>query len=256
MSWTVFKHYLKRASRDPLGMFIFLVFPLVLVTIFVLINQNEAQQVFWVDGFDPVAMINTLANIFLFALIGGTYSIDYIFSDFKSDRHFRLFSTPMSRTKFIFSMAVASSVIILVQLSVVLVVSYVAFNVYWGNWFIVVPTMFIVILMGQFIGIIVSYFIKKKGTAEAVMVGISWGVGILSGMLINVEIPVIGNFIANYFPIGAAINLSNLTSIFEFQTFLGITSGSSPAPVYALVLLGTTIALGVISFIFIKRKPL
>jgi len=180
----IFRHYLKRIITEPITMLIFILFPAVLVAVNTFINLGmvEDEMANIVNGRDMMAGSVAVLMLIMFQFMGGTLVIDHIFRDLKSDRRWRLGAAPVSGGKIVFSMALANIVFSIIAGLLVLAVGFIFFNAYYPNILVLLALLVILAVFSAFLGMLVSAFVPKKGTAEAIIMIFAWGMILPAGL--------------------------------------------------------------------------
>ncbi|MCL1883251.1 MAG: hypothetical protein FWF81_05800 [Defluviitaleaceae bacterium] len=249
----ILKHYIKRAFLDPIGVLVFVLMPIIFITVMYLLNMDIEGYYHIVNGYNTVSTGNVIANMLVFQFMGGTYIIDYVYLDFKSDRRWRLLSA-QSLNKYLLYALAACVMFSMVSSLIVLGVGYFFLNAYVGNIIMILAVVLCVALFGQLLGIFLSLFVKKKSTCEGILMASVWIMFILSGFMFGIEIPVFGGFMQDYgTPAAVAIHAI-------FQSGLPALGVSEPdmnrAYLSLAILVGFTAAIAVAVFVAGRRKPL
>jgi ABC-type multidrug transport system permease subunit len=200
-------------------------------------------------GYNPSITANTLMNMLIFVFISGSYLSDYIHLDLRSDRRWRMLAAPVSINQYVFSAMAAGMVFSFTSGLFVLGVSWLMFDVYFGNIGFVLLTLFVMTVLAQFIGMLLGLLAKNRSQSEALQHAIIWPMIILSGAFGNFNIPVIGDLFQNFSPfIVATRGIMYSTSIFNPDMGMAWR--------YLGILAGTAAILGIASVIAGRRKPL
>ena len=194
-------HYLKRIATEPIGLLIFVLFPVGLLFLNNTIIMNMLG-----DTYDLMATIggrqynfaatsSTMMIMMMFQLMGGSFIIDYTFIDLKSNRRWRLLASPHSKNKFLFSALAACLIVSIISGLLVIAVGYFLFDAYIGNIGMILTALVLMAVLGQLLGLLIALLCNKKGTCEGVLMGVSWGIFILSGFFPNTnDLPLVGTF--------------------------------------------------------------
>ena len=106
MKATIFAHYFKRAATEPMNIFVVTVLPTVLIIILSsVMGQNVPEGHEYLLDYHGYNIIATNAAIMMmtgFQFFAGLALLDYLNGDFRADRRWRLFSTPVKNNDFIF----------------------------------------------------------------------------------------------------------------------------------------------------------
>jgi ABC-type multidrug transport system permease subunit len=230
---TLFFHYLKRTFKDPVGLLVFILVPVAIITIINLVVTDNVPYDYerLVNGYNPDTTVNTLLNVLLFVMIGCSYVSDYIHLDLRSDRRWRLLAAPVSVNKYLVAAIFASFTFTVVSGFIVLAFGYFAFNVYIGNLWMIAIVIFVMALFAQFLGIILGLTTKNKSANEAAQHIIIWPMLFLSGLFGDLNIPVLSYAFQNYSPFVLGSRAIYYSGIFnenmmgEAFTQLGILAG-------------------------------
>lgn len=262
MTLKIFWHYLKRAATEPLTLVIFLLLPVAVITFQVIIMDSVTEGYYHiVQGYDVQSTGFIIIIMLLFQIMCGTYTSDFVFWDFKSDRRWRLLATPISLNKYLFSAVAAGMLATLVSGFIILAVGYFAFNMYLGNIGMILAVMLVIALFSHLLGLFLSLFCKKRGTVDALIQLIAWGMIILSGyFLISIDLPLVGDFFSTYgTPYVAAIS-AIFESMSVYEPEIGeaiiIRGDMSQAFLYFGILAGMTAVMAVATIIAVRRRPL
>jgi len=196
----IFRHYLKRIVTEPITMLIFVLFPAALVAVNTFINLGMVDETVdrLVNGRDMMAGSVAVLMLVMFQFMGGTLVIDHIFRDLKSDRRWRLGAAPVSTGKIVFSMALANIVFSIIAGLLVLAVGFIFFNAYYPNIPVLLTLLVILAVFSAFLGMLVSVFVPKKGTAEAIVMIFAWAMILPAGLFGPVNLGSALNRFFNY----------------------------------------------------------
>jgi len=192
----ILKNYLFRFSQDPIGLAALLGLPVGIILVNVVIFSANADSVM-VNGYNVAASEISTMIMVMFQFFSGAYIFDAVYLDFRGDRRWRLYSAPVSQNKFFFTAAAASWLVTAVQGLIIVVITSVFLNAYWGNIGVLLLAIALLSAVAQIISIIISQFVKVKKTAEAVSMVIIFAMAIINGMM-PINIPGdIGAFLRN-----------------------------------------------------------
>jgi len=184
----IFIHYFRRALIDPLGLIMLTVVPiaLILLNTFVFAANVDIPLI---NGYDFIATNNAIPIMAMFQFFGGMWINEWIHEDFRGAQRWRLFSAPVSQSKFVFSAAAASWLLTIVQGLLIVGVTALFLNAYWGNFLFWIPVLLMLSLSSQLTYIIIALFTKTKRTAEAIGHALTFGMAVMGGiMIINVDV--------------------------------------------------------------------
>ena len=239
----IFIHYFRRALIDPLGIIMLTVVPIALILLNVFIfNANVDMEL--INGYCAAATGASVMITVMFQFFGGMYISEWIHEDFRGAQRWRLFSAPVSQSKFVFSAAIASWLITIVQALVIVVFSRLVLNAYWGNFRFWVPAILVLSLISQLVYIIIALFTKTKRTAEAIGHAITFGMAVMGGiMFIQIE------FLARIpTPMSAAMRAISYSSFIGDDTRVATTN--------LLILFGFLVVLAVAAVISGRRRKI
>jgi len=249
-------HYLKRAWSDLPAMSLLLIIPLGLT----ILNSFMGDGISY-DGYNIAATGAAPAFMLSFQFFNCAIMIAFLYEDFRGARRWRLRAAPCTLRSFIAPAIVANWIISALFGVVLIVVTGLFFNVYWGNPLVVAAVLGIVSLMGIFVSMLLFLFIKKFSVANGMVYIISFGLMVLSGMMF---IPLgdgpIGTFLRNYgtpLSLGTnAIHYAMFDSLPGLFTRVGIDAarGIEQAYINIGILAAATLVLGLIVAITAKAK--
>ncbi|MCL2427128.1 MAG: hypothetical protein FWD05_12430 [Oscillospiraceae bacterium] len=200
----ILKHYLSRIAKDPINFLMLILFPLVMLTIFITTSiQGVPFELRSYNGFCIQATSMLAFNVLFFQYFGGMIVTDFLYSEFRTDIRWRLMATPKSLKSFILSAIGASIIIGAINGAIVLVVARFVFNAYFN-----IPITVIALLgMSAFVtlfGVLCFQIFPKKGTTTAVIMVFAFAqmLAINFGMIPAPELGEIG--VVNFLPLGAA----------------------------------------------------
>jgi len=248
------KHYLKRAFMKPVEVALMTLLPVGIIFLNVALNQDfmageEGLQFLW-QGYN---MLNTqvVMNIMImFMFMSGAYAGEYYFYDLRSDNRWRLNATPVATANFIFGAISGGFIFSSLTGGLILTIGYFFFDIYLGNLIVVMPILFLVVLMSQFIGIIVAVFANGKGSIDGIMIALSFAMASLVGaFLIPIPVP---DFVRDYIlPYGVALRAAAISR----PSPMFLDYGVSNAIPYLAILAGMTVAFGLAALIIARRRP-
>lgn len=170
MKLLIFKHYLRRALKEPIGFAVGTGLPTVLILIisFVMMKQVPDEDMYMWNGYNVIA--TPIAVLFMtgFQFFGGNVLLDYIYEDFRGDRRWRMLSMPVKTMDYVVGILMASCFFGMIQGGLIIGVSTMVLDVYWGNPFILVGTLFACSALAQLLYMLLFLLIPKKGTIEII----------------------------------------------------------------------------------------
>lgn len=72
-----FSHYLRRLTRQPLGPLIFVITPVVVISVLTIVLTSDTDQEVAVQGYNLLATYLSINMMILFQLNGGLMLLDY-----------------------------------------------------------------------------------------------------------------------------------------------------------------------------------
>lgn len=214
MKSLIFKHYLFRSLKEPLGIAIITVLPMVLITIIsmAMITQIPDETLYIRNGYNIISSQIALMFMVSFQFFAGNILLDYIHPDFRGEKRWRLFSMPVKTNDYVFGILAACFLFSMIQGGVVISISAIFLDAYWGNPFVLFLTLFACAGFAQLLYMLLFLLIPKKGTVEAVAQIIIWSMMFVSGWIGTFSTDIaqdsgsnIRNFIADY---GTPISLA------------------------------------------------
>jgi|GEM_PF-323637 len=119
---------------------------------------------------------------------GGNVLLDHIHADFRGDRRWRMFSMPVKTNDYVFGILAACSVFCIVQGTLVIGISAVFLDVYWGNLWVLIATLFACAGLAQLLYMLLFLLLPKKGTVEGLAQVIIFAMMFTSGWIgINMD---------------------------------------------------------------------
>lgn len=189
MKRLIFKHYLYRSLKGPVGIGIVTGLPTVMLVIMTmaLTNTLEAGTVYMHDGFNMIS--TSLAPVFLlmFQLFGGNILLDHIYPDLRGERRWRMFAMPVRPNDYVFGAVFAGFLFCVIQGGIVIGISAVFLDAYWGNPWVLILTLLAFSAISQLIWMLLFLLFPKKGTVEVVGQCVIWVMMLASGFLSTVS---------------------------------------------------------------------
>ncbi|MCL2592650.1 MAG: ABC transporter permease [Defluviitaleaceae bacterium] len=176
----IFKHYTKRSWMDIIGPLMFTLMPLGII-IFNIVASEENME----NGYNLAATGASAVMLIAFQFFCGQILLHYFMKDFRGDMRFRLQAAPVSGTSFIVGAVLASWVFSVIQGLIIIIVTALFFNVYWGNPLITALIFLIVSIMSQLLAALTALLSNKYSTATAISFIYCFGFMILSGVMIG-----------------------------------------------------------------------
>ena len=248
-------HYFKRVWGEIFSMLLLLIIPLGLI----IINSFFGEGMTY-DGYNIAATGAAPAFMLSFQFFNCAIMLGFLYEDFRGARRWRLNATPCTLRTFLFPAIAANWIISALFGAVIIVITSLFFDVYWGNFLVVAAVLGLVSLMGIFVAMLLFLFIQKFNVANGMVYIISFGLMVLSGILF---IPLgdgpIGTFLTTY---GTPITLGTnaiayaaadaMPGMFELIGFESRGIGQSFINIG--ILAAITLVLGLLVAIVAKRR--
>lgn len=190
MKGLVFKHYLKRTLTEPVGIGIVTGLPTLLIFILtsVIMGQIPEDVPYMWQGYNMVSTHIAIMFMVSFQFFGGNVLLDHIHADFRGDRRWRMFSMPVKTNDYVFGILMACFVFCIVQGALVIGISAVFLDVYWGNLWVLIATLFACAGLAQLLYMLLFLLLPKKGTVEGLVQVIIFAMMFASGWIgINMD---------------------------------------------------------------------
>ena len=227
--FTIFWHYVKRMGKDPKEIGLLLVIPIGLIIINSLVagdltGANFAEETGIVfGGYNVIASFMAPAFLLSFQFFNSMYMFHLLYADLRGGMRWRLLAAPCPVSTFFFP-AFAASWLVSYAIGVVyIIVTAVFLNVYWGNFFVLAVVLGLISLMATIAAVLIFLFTNKLSKANAVGYIVAFGLMVLSGNMIPLQLfgdNAVINFLLNHgtpLSIGqvAIISSGPLGTIFE-----------------------------------------
>jgi len=165
----ILKHYLYRTAKDPLNFIMLILFPFVMLSIF--IASNRAGLPFELRAFGNYCLqaTNMLAfNVLFFQYFCGMIVTDFLYLEFRTDMRWRLMATPKPFRSYVLSAIGASIVVSIINGVIVLTAARFIFNAYFNIPITIAALLGLSIFVTLF-GVLCFMVFPKKGTTTAVI---------------------------------------------------------------------------------------
>jgi ABC-type multidrug transport system permease subunit len=223
----IVRHYFKRYATDKLGVGIYIFFPVILLTLFAVINNYALEgddHLF--KGYCLSASFNMIANMLIFQLMGSLLVIDFLYADLRENMRWRLLAAPMSPLRYALGNAVGAYSFSLISGVVIIAVSAFAFNAYLHNIWVLFTVLFLMALISQLFGVLMFLLCKQKRVANTLGVIFCWGMILLSGPFMGIDIGegifAVGSLIMPYaIALRAVIYSGEVTGTFNGVEYYG-----------------------------------
>lgn len=185
MKGLVFKHYLKRTLTEPVGIGIVTGLPTLLIFILssVMMGQIPENVPYMWQGYNMVSTHIAILFMVSFQFFGGNVLLDHIHADFRGDRRWRMFSMPVKTNDYVFGTLAACFVFSFIQGALIIGISAVFLDVYWGNPWILIATLFACAGLAQLLYMLLFLLFPKKGTVEGLAQVIIFAMMFASGWI-------------------------------------------------------------------------
>lgn len=250
MKATIFAHYFKRAATEPMNIFVVTVLPTVLIIILSsVMGQNVPEGHEYLLDYHGYNIIATNAAIMMmtgFQFFAGLALLDYLNGDFRADRRWRLFSTPVKNNDFIFGAIAAVFVYAVLQGLVIIGVSL-FMRVYWGNIFVLLGTLLLIAAIAQMFYMLFFLLFKNLQTIQTITQIVVWIMLFASGWVsmgpgaMEGESPVLEFFFTYGTPISLARRAITESGIFA-DYGMGESLFSMGILLAIAVMMGTAVA--------------
>jgi ABC-2 type transport system permease protein len=185
MKGLIFKHYLKRSLTEPIGIAVVTGLPTVLITILTLVMMGQTPEgvPYMLNGYNMIATHIAIMFMVSFQFFGGNILLDFIHQDFRGDRRWRMFAMPVKDNDYVLGTLAACVLYCIVQGGLVISITAIFLDVYWGNPFILIATLIACACIAQLIWMLLFMIFPKKGTVEAAGQIVTWTMMIASGWI-------------------------------------------------------------------------
>lgn len=245
--WVSFRHYLRRVSRDPFGLLIFVVLPVVLVYILSFVySQNTTEQIY-VDGYNLVSTYIAIGMLLMFQLNGGIYLLNCLNHDLIKPMKWRLKASPCHTDTLVFAGTAACLLFTVLQGLLVVAITALFQDAYWGSLWVVIIVIILISIISQLLNMILLLYIRNINTAEYISWFISWIMAVLGGAMFTLPDNAFFRFMKQY---GTPFSLAQ--SAIRESGFLGTSSTNMIICLTAL--LGITVILAIAVILLGRRK--
>ena len=216
----ILKHYLFRAAKDPLNFIMLILFPLVMVAVFITTSTHGVPfDLREYNGFCLQASGMLAFNVLFFQYFCGMIVTDYLYSEFRTDMRWRIMATPKPFSHFILSAVGASIIISAINGAVVLTAARFLFNAYFNIPVTIISLIGLSIFVTLF-GVLCFLLFPKKSTTTAVIMVFAFSQMVALNFSLISMAPFGELGIDSLLPIGAASNAINYASgtLFSLNT--------------------------------------
>ena len=245
-------HYTRRATRDYLETFLILIIPLGLIIIYGSVFLGDGVMF---EGYNVVSSNVAPAFMLSFQFFSGGTMLLLLFKDLKGDMGNRLGAAPCSKRSFLAPAFFANWLYSIFNGVVLIAITALFLNVYWGNLLVLALTLALVSLTAILIFALVFLFAKTYSTANGLIYAISFGMMFLSGWLL---VPIggnpVGDFLLQYTPLSLGIHAIVFSGIMNEFAFIGDGGGIDQSWINIAILAGIALVLGLITVVAARRK--
>ena len=187
----IFKHYLKRNFKTMENIGAMLLLPIGIILLFAFINDYQlADDEYRNAIFRGYNLLHTglvISNMLFFQVFGLFFSMENLHESMKTPAKWRLMAAPINRFVYPAASILASWVVTIASGVIVVIVTSVVLNVYWGNMFINILALLGISLFAQALGVIIFLITKTVGQGNAIAYPLSFFIGGLSGFIIPIR---------------------------------------------------------------------
>ena len=260
-------HYVKRMLADAKEIILLLAIPIGLI-IFQGVIAGEIEGIY-LNGYNVLASHAAPAMLLSFQFFNSFFMFIFLYQDFRGEMRWRLLASPHPVRAFVFPAFIANWLLSILLGFIVIIVSAVFLNVYWGNLFVLAAVLVIISLLATFVAVLIFLFTRRLPQANAMGYIISFGMMVLSGFMIPLQL--FGdNFVVRFLtqhgtPLSlgtsAVISSGSLNNIFpeEMEIFfpgVGISGGMDRAVLNIGILAAITLVFGLITAIAARRRKI
>jgi hypothetical protein len=184
----IIRHYLRRVLVDPVGIGVYILFPIALITVLAMTSNYLTQGYdHLINGYDLNVSMNMIINLLLFQLMGSLIVIDFLYEDLRGEMRWRLLATPVPVIRFVLANLLASVSFAVISGLMLIGVSAFVFNAYLHNVWVLLSVLVLMAVMSQLVGILFFLVFKRKGTANTMGTLFCWVMVLLSGFMMGIS---------------------------------------------------------------------
>jgi ABC-2 type transport system permease protein len=183
-----------RMSRGWLALFLLVVLPLILITIFGPIAAQMTGPETPLSGMTVVAVTYILA----FQLFGGAYTMSYIKEDLFAKRKWRMYALPLRIDLYSHALIIACTFFSVLQGLVLVLFTATVYGVRWGNPLWVVGVLLATALLSQLVCLVCVLSVKNFSLAERLSEVYGFGSLILAGGMFDLPDMPVFRFLSTY----------------------------------------------------------
>ena len=192
--FTIAWHYIKRISKDPKELVILLVIPIGLIIINSLIagdltGANFAEETgIYFGGYNVIASFMAPAFLLSFQFFNSMFMFHLLYSDLRGGMRWRLLAAPCPVSTFFFPAFFASWLVSYALGVAYIIVTALVLNVYWGNLFVLAAVLALISLIATIVAVLIFLFTNKLSKASTVGYIVAFGLMVLSGNMIPLQL--------------------------------------------------------------------
>ena len=194
----VFRHFLKRAFRDPMSLIFFIGLPIGLILLNITIFGEVDQEYAEIDiAVQKAAMVAVLTLAFQF--FSADILIYSIYDDIRGNVRWRLLATPVSETVFYAGAMASSFAFSLLQATLIIGGASLIFDLAWSNVYVLIAAVLLTSIISQLMAMVIAQFTNKRKIASGILQGLCFLFMILSGiMFIPLGNSAVATFVQSY----------------------------------------------------------
>jgi len=210
---TIFLHYLKRHAREPIGIAIYIIAPIVFLFFTTIINEaafdaaieaaNElpgvigeiaaeatetAINAFQLEGGSLNTSINAFMSMIMFQLMGSLIVIDVLFRDLRKDMRWRLAAAPVKQIKLVLGNFKGAVIFAMVSGLLIILFNFLLGGYMFTPWMLF-AVLLLVALMSQLLGVLMFFLFNRMAIANTVAVIFVWSMAIIQGIMFQLPLP-------------------------------------------------------------------
>jgi len=244
---TIFLHYLKRHAREPVGIAIYIIAPIVFLFLTTVINEaafetaieaaselpgvigeiaadatEAAINAFQLEGGSLNTSINAFMSMLVFQLMGALIVIDVLYRDLRKDMRWRLAVAPVPQIKFVLGNFKGALIFAMASGLLMIGANFLLGGYMFTPW-VLFAVLFLVALMSQLVGVLMFYLFDRMAMANTVAVIFCWAMVFMQGLfMFEVSLPdALQSFGQQYTPLAWATRAIMLSGGTEAQEVLG-----------------------------------
>lgn len=245
--WVAFRNYLRRISRDPFGMLIFVALPVLLVYVLSFIYTQNAADEIYVNGYNMASTHIAVGMMLMFQLNGGIYLLTCLNHDLIQPMKWRLKAAPCATHTLVFAGTAACLIFNIAQGLLVVFCTIFFLDAYWGNLWITALVIVLISIISQLISMVFLLYMRNVSKAEYISWAVAWVMAVFGGLMFELPNNAFFRFMREY---GTPFSLAQ-TAIRE-SGFLGKSSVNGL--ICLAILLGVTFMMSLTVILLGRRK--